>query len=55
MQFIQEHWKDILGAVGAFYAFATIVAALTPTDKDDSILAKIGALADRFGLKLKGK
>ena len=55
MNWITENWDNLLQAVGAFYAFVTVVATITPSDKDDTILDKIGALADRFGLNLKGK
>jgi hypothetical protein len=51
----KDNYEGILAAVGAFYAFATVVATLTPTGKDDTILEKIGAIADRFGIQLKGK
>lgn len=46
--------KDgLLGAVGAFYVFATAVATVTPTGKDDTIVGKLGAFFDRVGLQLK--
>lgn len=44
-----------LSLLGTFYAVATVIANVTPTDKDNNLLDKFGALADRFGLKLKGK
>ena len=43
----------ILKGMGAFYAFATVIANLTPTNKDNGWLNAIGRLADRFGLQLK--
>lgn len=54
IQYVQTNWESILAALGAFYAFATAVAAVTPTTKDDDLLSKIGRVADRLGLKLKG-
>ena len=53
MSWIMENKETIFAALGVFYTLATIVATLTPTGKDDTILAKIGAIADRLGLKLK--
>lgn len=55
INWIQANWDNILAVLGAFYVFATAVAAITPTDKDDTWLEKIGAIADRLGFKLKGK
>ena len=53
MQFIMDNYTEILAALGAFYALATAVATITPTDKDNTLLDKIGKFADRVGLKLK--
>ena len=47
--------ESILAALGAFYALATAIAAITPSDKDDTILGKIGMFFDRVGLNIKGK
>ena len=52
---MNETLEMILKGLGAFYTFCTVIATITPTDKDNTILEKIGALADRFGLKIKGK
>lgn len=50
-----EHWDLILEAIGAFYVGVSIIAGLTPSDKDDTIVQKVGLFADRIGLNLKGK
>ena len=55
MNWLTENYEGILKALGAFYIFASAVALITPTDKDDNFLDKIGAWADRIGLKIKGK
>ena len=44
-----------LAMLGAFYTIATVIANITPTDKDNTLLEKFGGLMDRFGLKLKGR
>jgi len=52
IDFIKDNWMEIvLAAIGVF----TVIAAVTPTDKDDKFLDKIGAVADAFGIKLKGR
>ena len=55
MNWITENYDAILKAAGAFYAFATAVAYITPTDKDNTSLEKLGNWADRLGFKIKGK
>lgn len=46
---------NYMAMLGAFYTIATVIANITPTDKDNNLLEKFGGIADRFGLKLKGK
>lgn len=41
IEFITEHYDDILQLVGAVVAVATLVVKLTPTQKDDTALAKL--------------
>lgn len=41
MTWIMEHWKDILAVIGGIVAVASIIVKLTPTQKDDNILAKV--------------
>ena len=41
MAWITEHWKDILAIIGGVVTVASIVVKLTPTMKDDNVLAKI--------------
>lgn len=36
-----ENWRDILAVLGGAVALATAVVKLTPTPKDDAVLAKI--------------
>ena len=55
MNWILQNWTNILAAIGAIYAAASAVALLTPSDKDNTWLEKIGKLADRIGLNIKGK
>jgi len=41
MEWLIENWDDILLALGALHAFATVVTKLTPSPKDDEWLAKV--------------
>lgn len=55
MNWLTENYEGILKALGAFYIFASTVALITPTDKDNSFLDKVGKWADKIGFKIKGK
>ena len=41
MNFITQHYDEVLQIVGAVVALATLIVKLTPTQKDDTLLAKI--------------
>lgn len=41
INWIQANWKDILAIIGGVVTVASIIVKLTPTPKDDAILAKI--------------
>ena len=41
MKYIREHSGELLEILGAVVAVATLVVKLTPTTKDDTVLAKI--------------
>ncbi len=41
VHWINAHWADILAIYGAAVALATIIVKITPSQKDDAILAKI--------------
>mgnify|MGYP003110377646 CR=1 FL=1 len=45
----------VTSILGALYALATAIAAVTPSDKDNTFLEKVGKWADRIGFKVKGK
>ena len=52
IQFIITKWDEILIAISGIVAGASALAALTPTSKDDSILAKIKKVLDVFALNV---
>ena len=41
IEFITEHYDEALQILGAVVALATLIVKLTPTQKDDNVLAKI--------------
>ena len=41
IKFITEHYDEVLQIIGAVVALATLIVKLTPTQKDDNVLAKI--------------
>ena len=47
---VTAHWTDILAAWGAVVAAATVIVKLTPTQRDDAILAKVIKIADWFSV-----
>lgn len=50
MDWIIAHWKDILAIIGGVVTVASIVVKLTPTQKDDTVLAKIIKILSALGL-----
>lgn len=39
MNWILEHWQEILACFGALVGFCSLVVKLTPTQKDDNFVA----------------
>jgi hypothetical protein len=48
MNWLVEHWQDILAIYGGVVAISTVIVKWTKTDKDDKILNKIIAFFDLF-------
>lgn len=59
MNFITENWEAFLAVLAALHGLAIAIVNLTPTPKDDEILAKIyrvvEILAGIFTDRAKGK
>jgi hypothetical protein len=53
MDWLLKNWTLIIEVVGYFYLAATALAALTPSNKDDKLIQKIGSILDRIGCKIK--
>ena len=52
IQFIINNFNDILGAITSIIAGASVLSALTPTQKDDTILNKVKGCLDLFALNI---
>ena len=50
INWIQAHWKDILAIIGGVVTVASLIVKLTPTQKDDTVLAKIIKILAALGL-----
>ncbi len=50
MDWIMQHWKDILAIIGGIVTVSSIIVKLTPTPKDDGILKKIIVVLSALGL-----
>jgi len=48
MQWIQENWAIITTVILAVIRFAESIAELTPSQRDDEIIAKIKAILGNF-------
>lgn len=48
LNWILEHWTDLLAIYGGIVAVATVICKLTPSTKDDKILEKIIKFLDHF-------
>lgn len=54
IDFVSANWVEILGAAAAVYAAALAVVRITPSPKDDAVLAKIGRVLEKLpGFKFK--
>lgn len=50
MEWLQVNYVNILAVVGAVVGLASIIVKLTPTQKDDTILAKIVSVLEVLSL-----
>lgn len=50
MEWITQNWKDILAIIGGVVTVASIIVKLTPTPKDDTVLAKVIKVLAALGL-----
>ena len=45
-EFLQAHWDELCAAFTALVTFCTVVVKLTPSQKDDAVLAKVIKVLD---------
>lgn len=50
MEWITAHWKDILAVIGGVVTVCSLIVKLTPTQKDDTFLAKVIKVLSALGL-----
>lgn len=50
MNWLLENWEHIAAGFGMLVALCTAIVKMTPTQKDDTILAKIVKWADVFSV-----
>lgn len=52
MNWITDHWTELLQAIAYLIAAASVITALTPTPKDNQLLAKIRKVLEALGLNV---
>jgi len=52
MEWLTQNWQTLTAGVGALVMISRVIVKLTPTPKDDSLLAKIVDVLKSIGLKL---
>lgn len=50
IDFITNHYNDILAIIGGVVSVATIITKLTPSTRDDEILTKIVNIIAKFSI-----
>ena len=50
MDWILTHWEDIVAVIGGVVTTASIIVKLTPTPKDDAVLANVVKLLGLLAL-----
>lgn len=50
INFIQNHYDELLAIIGGIVSIATIIVKLTPSTKDDEVLGKIINFLAKFSI-----
>lgn len=50
LDWILNHWVDLLAIYGAVVAICSTIVKITPTQKDDNVWAKILKILDKFSV-----
>lgn len=52
MGWVSEHWADILHVAALVVAAASAISALTPSNRDDTVVSKISKVVDYLALNV---
>lgn len=52
IEYITQHWDEILLIITSVIAAASAIAAITPTPKDDAVLKVIKGVVDKLALNV---
>lgn len=55
LTYIQAHWDDLFTIIGIAVSLATAITKLTPTAKDDAVVAKIATVIEKLSVLKKPK
>jgi len=53
IDYLRSNWVELFAALGVFLTFATAVAKLTPSPKDDAVVSKIRTVFNFFSVNLR--
>lgn len=53
IEWITQHWDDVLAVYGGLVALSTAIVKITPSTKDDAIVSKIINILDMFSTAFK--
>ena len=53
MNWLINHWQEVVNAMAGVMIVARIIVKLTPTPADDTVLAKVVDVLKALGLQLK--
>ena len=55
INFIVDHWDEILLAITSIVTAASIIVKLTPSEKDDKVVSRIIKFLNAIAINPKGK
>ena len=50
LAYIQEHWDDLFTIIGLAVSMATVITKLTPSKRDDAVVAKIAVMVEKLSV-----
>ena len=50
MNWVIDHWVEIIAVLGSLHALASAITALTPTPKDDEFVSKVYKMIESLAL-----